>query len=257
MSHFERYIGIDYSGASSADSRQKGLRIYSADSNSDPIQISTPSVENGARYWSRQEVAEWLLNELASDSATIVGIDHAFSFPDTYFYRYELNTWDQFIRDFVEHWPLHEPHTFVDFIRDNHPARIGDPKEFRITDKRTSTAKSVFKFDVRGQVAKSTHAGIPWLLKIRQELGSKVRFWPFDGWDIVPGKHLIAESYPAILKNRYPKEDRTQDEHDAYAIARWLKESDQDGFLERYLNPPLTDEEQKVAEREGWILGVY
>ena len=145
----------------------------------------------------------------------------------------------------------------MDFIRDNDPARIGDPEEFRLTEKRTATAKSDFKLDVRGQVAKSTHAGIPLLLKVRQELGSKVHFWPFDGWNIVEGKHLMVESYPAILKNRYPRDERTQDEHDAYSIERWLKEIDQNGFLERYLDPPLTAEEQKVAEREGWILGVY
>lgn len=31
------------------------------------------------------------------------------------------------------------------------------------------TAKSVFHFDVQGSVAKSTHAGIPWLRYIRQQ----------------------------------------------------------------------------------------
>jgi hypothetical protein len=42
----------------------------------------------------------------------------------------------------------------------------------------------VFYFDVQGSVAKSTHAGIQWLRFIRQRLGDRVHFWPFDGWDI-------------------------------------------------------------------------
>jgi hypothetical protein len=36
----------------------------------------------------------------------------------------------------------------------------------------------------RGSVAKSTHTGIPWLRFIRERLGSRVHFWPFDGWEI-------------------------------------------------------------------------
>jgi hypothetical protein len=47
-------------------------------------------------------------------------------------------------------------------------------------------------------VAKSTHAGIPWLRFIRQHLGSRVHFWPFDGWDVPAGRSVIAEVYPAL-----------------------------------------------------------
>ena len=43
----------------------------------------------------------------------------------------------------------------------------------RLTEQRTGGAKSVFHFDVHGSVAKSTHAGIPWLRFIRQRLGSR------------------------------------------------------------------------------------
>jgi hypothetical protein len=53
-------------------------------------------------------------------------------------------------------------------------------------------------FDVQGSVAKSTHSGIPWLRFIRQRLGPRVHFWPFDGWDIPPGRSAIAEVYPAL-----------------------------------------------------------
>ena len=52
------------------------------------------------------------------------------------------------------------------------------------------------------------------------------------------------------------KEQRAGDEHNAYAVARWLSETDVRGALERYFNPPLTLEERPMVELEGWILGV-
>ena len=38
------------------------------------------------------------------------------------------------------------------------------PLWLRLTEERAGSTKSVFQFDVQGSVAKSTHAGIPWLL---------------------------------------------------------------------------------------------
>jgi hypothetical protein len=49
---------------------------------------------------------------------------------------------------------------------------------------------------------------------------------------------------------------RTKDHQDAYAIARWLMERDGHGFLARYFDPPLTAEQRRVADREGWLFGV-
>ena len=105
-------------------------------------------------------------------------------------------------------------------------------------------------------MAMSTHAGIPWLRKIRQEVGNKVHFWPFDGWTVAKGRSVIAEVYPSLVRRRYPKDRRTKHQQDAYAVARWLTEFDKRKILDRYFDPPLTDEERKVADLEGWILGV-
>ena len=47
------------------------------------------------------------------------------------------------------------------------------------------------------------------------------------------------------------------DQHDAYAVARWLREMDSGRNLDEvYFDPPMTGRERKVAELEGWILGV-
>jgi len=42
--------------------------------------------------------------------------------------------------------------------------RMGETTWLRLTEQWTATAKSVFLFDVQGSVAKSTFAGLPWLL---------------------------------------------------------------------------------------------
>ena len=39
MAQFTRYSGIDYSGAETADSSCKGLRVYMAEGSGTPIQI--------------------------------------------------------------------------------------------------------------------------------------------------------------------------------------------------------------------------
>jgi len=105
-------------------------------------------------------------------------------------------------------------------------------------------------------VAKSTHTGIPWLRYIRQRLGSRVHFWPFDGWDVPAGRSVIAEVYPALWSHDFATEGRTADQHDAFSIAAWLSRADRDGRLAALLNPELSPSERAQARVEGWILGV-
>jgi hypothetical protein len=130
-----------------------------------------------------------------------VGIDHAFSFPMPYFERYALpeGDWDHFLADFQEYWPTHEDRARVaDIRKSSGQARSGDRAWFRLTDRLSGSAKSVFHFGIPGQVAPSTHAGLPWLRYIREELRRaevRVHFWPFDGWQIPEGMSVVAEVY--------------------------------------------------------------
>lgn len=256
---FDLHIGIDYSGAQTPASRLAGLQVYSATTGL-PERVSTPAAPKSKRgNWTRQEIAEWLIAQARSGQRLIAGIDHGFSFPLNYFERHNLKSWHEFLEDFVAHWPTHESDTSVDSIRNRAeapPDRTGNSSDFRLTEKWTSSAKSVFLFDVQGSVAKSTHAGLPWLLHVQNEVGDLVHIWPFDGWQVPNNKSVIAEVYPSIFRSRYSRDDRTGDQQDAYAIARWLSEMDQFGFLDRYFSPPLTDEERRIADLEGWILGI-
>lgn len=257
---FDLHFGIDYSGRETPTSRTPALQVYASFDHEEPRRILSPSsTEKTFKNWCRKEIAEWLIEQARKNITFIAGIDHGFSFPETYFTRYGITSWSQFLDDFCRYWPTDDDHTYVDFIRhseDGPPDRTGSNKDFRLTEKWTSSAKSVFQFDVQGSVAKSTHAGIPWLRRIRDEVGDKVHFWPFDGWKIPKEQSVIAEVYPSIFSKRYPRGDRTADQQDAYATARWLSESDERGILHGYFEPPLNDEEQRTADLEGWILGI-
>jgi hypothetical protein len=211
--------------------------------------------------WTRKGIAAWLVETLSDGPPTLVGIDHGFSFPLRYFEVHGLlPEWPRFLDDFQRHWPTDNDHTYVDFVRDgsagNGAERMGNARLRRLTEERAGNAKSVFHFDVQGTVAKSTHAGIPWLPFIRQQLGPSVHFWPFDGWEIPPGKSAIAEVYPALWRHAYPRAGRTGDQHDAFSIAAWLSQANRDGSLAAFLQPDLAPQEKVIAQVEGWILGV-
>ena len=255
---FERYIGIDYSGAQTPASSLKGLRVYAADRLTAPQEVEPPA--SPRKYWTRRGIAEWLVERLSEGPPTLVGIDHGFSFPLQYFEQHGLPLdWPSFLDDFQRHWPTDED-IYVDFVRDgiagNGAARSGNPRWRRVTELRARTAKSVFHFDVQGSVAKSTHAGIPWLRYIRQHAKDHVHFWPFDGWSVPPNRSVIAEVYPALWSRTFPRAGRTPDQQDAFATAEWLRRADCDGSLEKFLCPEIEPHERKKAEIEGWILGV-
>ena len=256
---FTCYVGIDYSGAETTTSSLKGLRVYLADRTMPPEEVLPPP--SPRKYWTRRGIAEWLAERLVEEPATLVGIDHGFSFPLRYFETHHLPPdWPSFLDDFERHWPTDGDHVYVDFVRDGsvgHGAeRTGNPKWRRLTEIRARAAKSVFHFDVQGQVAKSTHAGLPWLLYLRRHLGDRVHFWPLDGWQIPVGRSAVVEVYPALWKHSFPVDGRTSDQHDAYSVAALLRHADMDGRLQAFLLPSLTPQERQVAEVEGWILGV-
>ncbi len=253
--NFQTHIGIDYSGAGTPTSRTANLQVYAVVGGQGPESVTTPAATGTQHWnWTRQEIAGWLIDLATTGERFIAGIDHAFSFPISYFERYGLKDWDQFLADFCTHWPTDEPHTYVDFVRDRNPPRTGSNDEYRLVEMRTSSGKCVFRFEGYGCIAKSTYAGLPWLRKIRGEVGDRVHIWPFDGWDAPEERSVIAEAYPSIFSSRNLRGDRTDHQHDAYSIARWLHEMDRRGLLGRYFHPPLTDEERGIADLEGWIL---
>jgi hypothetical protein len=152
---FDRYIGIDYSGAEPPTSSLRGLRVYAGDRKTAPVEIKPPP--SPRKYWTRRGIAEWLAEQLREDKLALVGIDHGFSFPLAYFQEHQLMlNWTEFLNDFHRHWPTDTDDVYVDFVRDgicgNAAVRLGDSRWRRLAEVRARGAKSVFHFDVQGSV---------------------------------------------------------------------------------------------------------
>ena len=119
---FEQYIGIDYSGAQTPSSSLKGLRVYVGDRTVAPKEIQPPA--SPRKYWTRKEIAEWLVERLSEELPTLVGIDHGFSFPIAYFEQHGLPLdWSSFLDDFQHHWPTDED-IYVDFVLKASPETV-------------------------------------------------------------------------------------------------------------------------------------
>ncbi len=266
MPLFTRWIGIDYSGAQTPEQSLPGLRIHLAQGEGAPAEVPPPS--SPRKYWTRRGIAEWLIERLAEEAPTLVGINHGFSFPLRYFEVHRLAPdWPCFLDDFQRHWPTDSDHCYVDFIREgamgDGAARTGSPHWLRLTEEcagaqfgNKSVVKSVFHFDNIGSVARATHAGIPWLRHIRAHLGARVHVWPFDGFDIPRGRSALAEVHPVLFSRDFPRTGRDRHEHNAWCIATWLARADRDGTLASFLRTDLTAPERTLARVEGWILGV-
>jgi hypothetical protein len=254
---FDRYVGIDYSGAEYPETPLPALQVYAAQGDNPAERVPPPSAYGGkAKNWSRRAIALWLVGLARSGSRFIAGIDHCFSLPLDWFHSLRLATWDEFLLDFVRRWPTHSPGVSVQSLLPDIGKQIDPSSDFRLSDRWTQAAKSVFSFQGPGAVGKSTFAGIPWLHFLREQAGDRLHFWPFDGFDIPWGRSVVLEVYPALCTRRYPREGGNQHQHDAYSVASWLRDMDAREALGRYFRPPLTPEEELRAGLEGWIFGV-
>jgi hypothetical protein len=134
-------------------------------------------------------------------------------------------------------------------------ARSGERTWRRLTEQ-WARAHSVFHFDVQGSVAKSAHAGLPWLRHIRKAVPDKVHFWPLEGWEVPEGSSAAVEVYPALWNRGVERPGFSDHERDAFVVAEWLRHADSDGRLAEALAPPLDAADREQARVEGWILGV-
>ena len=257
MCQFERYIGIDYSGAKTPEASLPGLRVFMAEGSDRAHEVPPPP--SARKYWTRRGLTQGLEERLKESVPTIVGIDHAFSFPKSYFEAHSLPfCWRNFLDDYYDHWPADMEGIRVRDLWERKDstaqARRGKNSWRRLTEK-DNPAKSVFQFGVQGEVASSTHAGLPFLRSLKYALPN-VHFWPFDGWEVPPRTSCIVEAYPRLYLDKYSEEKfETNHQLDAYATTMWMRDADQKGCLKKALNPDLPDEVKDIASYEGWILG--
>ena len=132
----------------------------------------------------------------------------------------------------------------LDLLTENRPSR-------KLMVIGITNCNSETMITVRQDLEASSRARGAWKVAIRSRTEGRVHFWPFDGWKAPPGKSVVAEVYPALWSHTW-----NSDQHDAYSVTEWLRRSDLDGSLHRFFNPLLNEHESKMAEIEGWILGI-
>lgn len=260
---FERYIGIDYSGAGLPGKGVPGLRVFVASARGEAREVRAGA--SGGRSWSREALRAWLVAELADGPPTLVGIDHAFSLPLAKVRAAGIRTWKGLLEHFAA--TVRTQVRRVEAARQDPkcrellaaPSRAPLEERYRLTDRHTPGAKSVYHYIGPG-VAHSTMAGIAQLALLRKELTRRrvpVCFWPFDPVPAEPGVSMAVEAYPALCNRQYERlAGHTGDQHDARALALWLRDCDRDGRLAVYLKPPWTGRDLAEVRVEGWILGV-
>lgn len=251
---FDSYIGIDYSGQGSPIKQYPEIQVFEARAGAEPTRSQNK--------WSRKQVFDFLAGRLKQQqngaaNRMIIGIDHGFSFPESYFLDHDLSSWDDFLEHVDGVWG-HSKNRELFTAETRKSFSYPDPTELRLTEKFTSSAKSVFNFQGI-TVAFSTHTGIPWLYELRKDFRDVLHFWPYDGLVPSDGKSVIAEVYPSLFYHRYsyPNYLQRRDAKDAYAAALWLQEQDVYDKLKMYLRlPTLKTQEIETAYKEGWILGI-
>lgn len=247
---FRLFIGMDYSGAGEPARPQPGLKVAIAAPGEWPRIVPGPH-RNG--QWCRKSLFEWLVETERNGRPALIGIDHALGLPASWMKSRGVRTWPALMRWVVETLrtdlrPVRHAREELDFPT---PA-----EGWRLCDRRTPGAKSLFHFDVPGTVASSTLAGLPWIAHWRQLARKHILFWPFEGWMPAPGQSMVAEVFPTLWRGLQSPAGLCEHARDAWVVSRWLETTCTTGRLREFLHPRLTPAERAAARREGWILGM-
>lgn len=247
--HFQRYFGLDYSGAASPLKSRDNIAVFAASRES-----QTAAKVPGP--WSRKSVFDYLTSLLDGEPA-LIGLDHGFSWPLEALDHLGLASWPELLQHMETKYGCLREKSIKEQVDVRGAPFAQFAEHLRLTEKRTSDAKPVFAFRPH-DASWSTLAGLPWLSLLRRDHGKKIHFWPFDGWTPEVGKHCLVEIYPRLFQRLYAERcgSMTKDERDAFCAAQWMRDMDERGLLGRYFDPPRTENESASCRQEGWILGV-
>jgi hypothetical protein len=215
LKSFDRFIGIDWSGA--AGEYQAGIQIAEIDRDTKRLRLVRPK---GQSQWSRQSVLDFIT--AASDGRTLVGFDFAFSLP----WNSGLASlpacfaglsgarqlWT-FIDDFCSDMPfLHagpiwqaQESPFRPFIKfwsraNEYQGDLFNGGQLRKTEVAAQAGglrpKSVYRL-AGHQVGAGSFAGMRLLNRVARAQKSEIAIWPFES--IAAARVVIAEIYPAAF----------------------------------------------------------
>jgi hypothetical protein len=212
---FDRFIGIDWSGA--AGEYQRGIQVAAVDAGTNRLELVRPPVGS---CWSRQSVLDFITR--ATDQRTLVGLDFAFSLP----WNRDLEAlpvcfnglegarqlW-AFVDDFCSDMPfLHasaiwksQDSPFRPFIKfwsraTRYQGDLFNGGQLRKTEIAAQASglrpKSVYRL-AGHQVGAGSFAGMRLLNRIARVQSTAIAIWPFD--ETEKANVVIAEIYPSAF----------------------------------------------------------
>ena len=250
---FDRYVGIDYSGAKTPHQVFRAC-VFMSQTAILPSEVQPPP--SPRKYWTRRGIAEWLVEHLLEARPTLVGIDHGFSFPVRFFDNTVCHTNGQHSSTISRNTGRRTT-TFMSplCVRESAEMQPRDGAcELEARDRTACTSEvclSLRRARNRGELNPCWHT----MASIHPTTDIGVHFWPLDGWVILRGRSVIAEVYPSLWSRAFEKGERNDHQHDAFSNAEWMRRSDIDGTLAKFFTPNLELAEKKAADAEGWILG--
>ncbi len=215
MKAFDRFIGIDWSGA--AGEYQAGIQVAEIDTDTKRLQLMRPP---GGAHWSRQSVLDFITG--TTDQRTLVGFDFAFSLPWNRGLQFLPICFSRlagaralwtFIDDFCNGSPfLHagpiwqSPESpFRPFIKfwsraNQYQGDLFNGGLLRKTEMAAKASrlapKSVYRL-AGHQVGAGSFAGMRLLNRIARDRSNGIAIWPFDA--IETAKVVVAEIYPTAF----------------------------------------------------------
>ena len=283
MIMFDRFVGIDWSGAKGP--RQRGIQLSLArPGRAAPERVDAPD----GRAWGRDTVFDWLLQAVAPDAdaggSMLVGIDFAFAHPfadSNAYYPGLANAPDcpAALWQTIDIICAAEPHfyggaVFADPSYGDYylsPGRYDAPL-YRSRRRQTEHAAKAgarspsptFKAVGADNVATGSMAGMRLLHALKQALGQKVAIWPFD--QVLPSRPpalVLVEIFPswyfhAVGMN--PAKNAAADPHFmSAALAAWDSDGVGPGYAPRGADADEADAMiaaaalRRIASRaDGW-----
>ena len=132
--------------------------------------------------------------------------------------------------------------------------------EFRLCEKYSRSAHSVWKLFTTGAVGSQSLMGIPCLQKLREKFNKKLCVWPFDQ-EFNSAQIVLGEVYPSLFKFPSDIEIKTKakafchditDAYQTYRTVENLLNLDRDGRL----LPLIPSNFRRQILEEGWIVGL-
>ena len=289
MPHFDKFIGIDWSGAKG--SKQGGLQIAVAGPDNDAPKLISP---NEGNLWGRDDVFLWLSETIKRERA-LIGFDFAFGYPhhDLGCYFPGMNKdpahifglWELIDKTCKEasnfyggsfykrkELPFHKY-----FLSPYGKGELYFPRK-RITElfcKKVTAPHPTMKCIGPANVGTGSLAGMRFLHKLKKSLDKEIEIWPFEK---KRGRSVAVEIFPRLyFKQSGTNPQNWQDQEminnalkyfDSKPIQQdWIpkREDEPDALVSAAALRSLTsnpamwsapDDYSSEVNLEGWIFGV-